>query len=69
AARRAAGKAEREKGKDSSAYAKAQTALHQADAAYEKTRRWAESEFSRLRKDIERIHANNGRYRLIMRTA
>ena len=45
----------------------AQTAVADAEKAYEETRLWAEKEFDRIRAEINAINDENGRYKLVMR--
>ena len=58
-----------EKGSASaSALAETEARLEEARREYEETRQWADSEFTRIRGDINRINETNARFQILMRT-
>jgi ABC-type phosphate transport system permease subunit/ABC-type phosphate transport system auxiliary subunit len=61
--------AEEEYGSESTQYFSALGVLEKANEHYVKTRAWAEGEFARIRKQIEKINHLNGRYLMTMATA
>jgi ABC-type phosphate transport system permease subunit len=63
------GKAERRVGKDDEAYHRAVAAHEEAEADYARVTKEAEKEFQTLRREIDRINSNNGRYQLLLTTA
>ena len=49
--------------------AEMQAAVESARRHFDETRRWADQEFARIRREIDAINAENARYGLVMRTA
>ena len=50
------------------AFTKAQARLEEARKEYDETRQWADSEFARIRGDINRINETNARFQILMGT-
>lgn len=48
---------------------RAQAAFEAAEEHYQEVRAWADQAFADIRAEIDRINRENGRYRLVMRTA
>ena len=49
--------------------AEMQAAVESARRHFDETRRWADQEFARIRREIDAVNAENSRYGLVMRTA
>ncbi len=55
--------------KNEAAIEEARAKVAAREEKYEETTRWAESEFTRIRQEIDAINQENARYQLFMRTA
>ena len=56
-------------GTESAEYAEARPRFDEAQAEYDEVRSWADTEFARIRSEIQQINHQNRRYQLLMATA